>query len=104
MKKADIKLIICLIFEGIIDLLAVLLFSNSGKTVIITKDNKQIFSGSINENKKIDLGTNVIEIKNGEVEVTSAVCNNQICVNHKKISKSGEFIACVPNGILITVE
>lgn len=104
MKKADIKLIICLILAGIIATIAVLLFSGDGKKVIITKNNKQIFSGSLYENKKIDLGTNVIEIKNGMVEVTSAVCKNQICVKHKKISKSGEIIACVPNGILITVE
>lgn len=104
MKKADVKLIICLATVGIILLAVVLLCSKNGKTVVITQNNKQIYSGSLSENKVINLKTNVIEIKNGRVDVTWAVCKNQICVNHKAISKKGEQIACIPNKILITVE
>ena len=104
MKKADVKLIICLAVVGVIALAAVLLCSKNGKTVVITQNNKVIYSGSLNEDKVIDLKTNLIEIKNGTVEVKEAVCKNQICVNHKKISKKGEQIACIPNKILITVE
>ena len=104
MKKADVKLIICLAAVGVILLAAVLLCSKNGKTVVITQNNKQIYSGALSENKVIDLKTNVIEIKNGRVDVTWAVCKNQICVNHKTISKKGEQIACIPNKILITVE
>lgn len=104
MKKADLKLIICLLVAGLIALAAVLLCAKDGKTVVITQNNKVIYSGSLNEDKVIDLKTNVIEIKNGTVEVKEAVCKNQICVNHKKISKKGEQIACIPNKILITVE
>ena len=104
MKKADIKLIICLLAVGIIALAAVLLCSKSGKTVVITQNNKEVYCGSLFEDKVIDLKTNVIEIKNGKVNVKEAVCKNQICVNHKQISKKGELIACIPNKILITVE
>lgn len=104
MKKSDLKLIICLIIVGIIVLTAVLLCSDDGKKVVITKNNEQIFCGSLYEDKTIDLGTNVIVIKDGTVEVKKAVCKNQICVNHKKISQVGEQIACIPNKILITVE
>ena len=104
MKKADIKLIITLAVVGVIALAAVLLCAKNGKTVVITQNNKEIYSGSLNEDKVIDLDTNVIEIKNGKVEVKEAICKNQICVNHKKISKKGEQIACIPNKILITVE
>ncbi len=104
MKKTDIKLIICLLAVGIIALAVVLLCSKNGKTVVITQNNKEIYTGPLYQEKKIDLKTNVIEIKNGKVDVTSAVCKNQICVNHKQISKKGEQIACIPNKILITVE
>ena len=104
MKKADVKLIICLAAVGVVSLMAVLLCSKDGKTVVITQNNKEIYSASLNEDKVIDLETNVIEIKNGKVDVKESVCKNQICVNHKKISKKGEQIACIPNKILITVE
>ncbi len=104
MKKADIKLIICLVAVGIIALTTVLLFAKNGKTVVITQNNKQLYSLSLSEDKIIDLGTNIIEIKNGKVDVTEAKCKNQICVNHRKISKKGEQIVCIPNKIIITVE
>ena len=104
MKKADIKLIICLLAVGVISLAVVLLCSKNGKTVVITQNNKEIYRASINEDKVIDLETNVIEIKNGKVDVISAVCKNQICTKHKPIFKKGEQIACIPNKILITVE
>lgn len=104
MKKADVKLIICLAAVGVILLAVVLLCSKTGKTVVITQNNKQIYSGSLYEDKVIDLKTNIIEIKNGKVDVKEAVCKNQICVKHKQISKKGEQIACIPNKILITVE
>ncbi|MBO5211160.1 MAG: NusG domain II-containing protein [Clostridia bacterium] len=104
MKKADVKLIICLVAVGIIALMAVLLCSKNGKTVVITQNNKQLYSLSLSEDKIIDLGTNIIEIKNGKVEVISANCKNQICVKHKKISKKSEQIVCIPNKVIITVE
>ena len=104
MKKADLKLIICLALVGLGLLFAVLFFTKNGKKVVVTQNNKQVYSGPISENKIIDLGTNIIEIKNGKVEVTSAICKNQVCVKHKKIYKKGEQIACIPNKVIITVE
>ena len=81
-----------------------MLCPKEGKTVVVTQNNKEVYSGPLDEDKTIDLKTNVIEIKNGRVDVVSAECKNQICVNHKTISKKGEQIACIPNKILITVE
>ena len=92
---------LCLAVVGVIALAAVLLCSKNGKTVVITQNNKEIYRAYINEEKVIDLKTNVIEIKIGKVDVTSAVCKNQICVKHKQISKKGEQIACIPNKIFI---
>ncbi|MBO5089523.1 MAG: NusG domain II-containing protein [Clostridia bacterium] len=104
MKKADIKLIIVLAAVGVIALAAVLLCSQKGTRVVITQDKKQLFSGSLYYNQTLDLGTNVVEIKNGKVDVISADCENQICVDHPKISKKGQQIVCLPNKIVITIK
>ncbi|MBE6779994.1 MAG: NusG domain II-containing protein [Ruminococcaceae bacterium] len=104
MKKADKKLIIVLAAVGVIALAAVLLCSQKGTRVVITQDKKQLFSGSLYYNQTIELGTNVVEIKNGSVDVVSATCKNKVCVNHKKITKKGEQIVCLPNKIIITVK
>ncbi len=40
-------------------------------------------------------------IKNGRVKVLHSSCSNKICIKTGWISSSGEYIACVPNRILI---
>lgn len=104
MKKADVKLIIALVFVGITLLVAVLLFSQKGTTVVITKEKQQLYKGSLYYNQTVDLDTNTVEIKNGTVDVIAADCKNQVCVNHKKITKKGEQIVCLPNEIIITIK
>ena len=49
-------------------------------------------------------GYNVITVKDGEVMVTEADCRDQICVEHKKISKTGETIVCLPHKLVVTVQ
>ena len=78
--------------------------SSSGKSVTIKQHDELLYEVPLDEDKTITLESNTVEIKDGKVDVTNATCKNQVCVKHKKISKSGEIIACVPNGILITVE
>lgn len=76
----------------------------SGKTVTVKENNKTVYSGSLYENKMVKLAGNTVEIKNGKVRVSSADCKNQICVNHKPISKKGESIICLPTKVLAEVE
>ena len=49
-------------------------------------------------------GTNTLVIENGEAWVSKANCPDKICMGMGKISKNGEFIACLPNRVIIVVE
>ena len=49
-------------------------------------------------------GTNTLVIENGEAWVSEADCPDKICMGMGKISKNGEFIACLPNQVIIVVE
>ncbi len=49
-------------------------------------------------------GTNTLVIENGEAWVSEAQCPDKICMGMGKISKDGEFIACLPNEVIIVVE
>ena len=49
-------------------------------------------------------GTNILVVENGEAWVTEANCPDKICMAMGKISRNGEFIACLPNRLLIVVE
>ncbi len=50
-----------------------------------------------------DGGENVISISEGRVEVKSANCGNQVCVEHAPISQAGEQIVCLPHGLVVEV-
>lgn len=47
---------------------------------------------------------NILEIKNGEADITQASCPDRYCVNHRKISKNKESIICLPNKVIVTIE
>jgi len=49
------------------------------------------------------LGITEIEIKNGTVQVLSDPGPRKISVNHAPISASGEWIASLPNQVLLTI-
>ena len=101
LKKGDFIIILSVLLLALIS--SVLAFSQkSGKTVTVKENNKTVYSGSLYET--IRLAGNTVEIKNGKVRVSSADCKNQICVNHKPISKKGESIICLPNKVLAEVE
>ena len=50
------------------------------------------------------LGSNRIVVRGGEVFVESSPCANQICVKTGAASRPGQWIACLPNRVLVAVE
>ena len=78
-----------------------------GKGVEITVDGESQAFLPLDENDSLridtETGYNVITVKDGEVTVTEADCRDQICVEHKKIKKTGETIVCLPHKLVVTV-
>lgn len=103
MKKGDIVIISVVIIAIIISCFFVLT-GNTGTKVIISKNNDILYEVDLNDNKVIDLESNLIKIANGKVYMESANCHNQICVKHKPISKENETIVCLPNKVLIEIK
>lgn len=50
-----------------------------------------------------ELGTNVIEIDNGQVKIIDADCPDKICVKTYAISKAGESIICLPHKLVVRI-
>ncbi len=46
---------------------------------------------------------NVLVIENGEAFIKSANCRDKICVHHRKISKIGETIVCLPHKTVVEI-
>lgn len=80
---------------------------NGSKTLIITNGNDEwIYQMDKGQSVEIpgNLGKSVIVIEDGKAFFESSPCENKICVLSRKISKSGEWTACLPNGVIIRVE
>ena len=106
-KKGDtIIFFVAILFSGI----ALWFFAheNQGEKVIITVNGeKKIYS--LQEDQRIEIKEknghyNLIVIHSGEVSMLEADCPNQVCVKHKKISKNGEMIVCLPNEVFVQIE
>lgn len=104
LKKGD-KLVI--LFSVVLIALSVLFgfwVSDPGERVVIKKNNEIVFEGKLQTDAEIDIKSNKIIIKDGVVFVEKASCKNQICVKHKKISKRGESIVCLPNKVTVEIK
>lgn len=76
----------------------------SGKTVVIREQNRVIYKAELNKNNEFSLKGNTVIIKGNTAYMKNADCKNQICVKHNPISAVGETIACLPNGVTVTIE
>jgi len=48
-------------------------------------------------------GENTVCIKNGKVYVADATCPDRLCEKQGKISRRGETVVCLPNGLVVMV-
>ena len=79
--------------------------TGSGAVVTVrTADGDEIYPLSKDGVFSLNGGTNTLVIENGEAWVSEADCPDKICMGMGKISKNGEFIACLPNQVIIVVE
>lgn len=108
MKKGDIILIIIAVLALTAAVLFVFLRSKSGYCAVYD-DGKLLARYPMNKDDEIVIRTgdghyNILVIEDGEAYVSEADCPNQICVNARPVSKTGDSILCLPHKISIILE
>jgi hypothetical protein len=81
---------------------------NHGR-VVVTVDNEVYGEYALDQDRTEriefkDGSYNVLEIRDGEADMTEASCPDQICVEHQKINKTNQTIVCLPNKVIVTIE
>jgi hypothetical protein len=73
--------------------------------VVINGEVQNTYSLSQNIETEIKTtgGTNLLVIENGYAIIKDADCPDKICVEHRKISKTGETIVCLPHKLVIEI-
>ena len=80
--------------------------TGTGAQAVVTVDGKEIGRYPLKKNGTFPLngGTNILVVESGEAWVSEANCPDKVCMGMGKISRNGEFIACLPNRLLVVVE
>ncbi len=105
MKKNDWILAVVILLIAVVGLV---LYTNFGKQggefVIVTVDGEVYGTYSLQKDKKISINdTNVLVIEDGLADMTEGDCPDQICVEHKPVSKNKETIVCLPNKVVVEI-
>ena len=80
--------------------------TGSGAQAVVTVEGREVGRYPLSKNGTFPLngGTNILVVENGEAWVSEANCPDKVCMGMGKISRNGEFIACLPNRLLVVVE
>ena len=93
-RKADIILFcVLLLSAGISAALIFFRLSSPAGDAVITLNGSPYGTYSLDEDRRIE-----------SVRMESSDCHNQVCVNHKPISRSGESIICLPHKVVVQIE
>lgn len=108
MKKHDFILIAVILAVAAAVFCILHFTSSNGAYVTVQVDGKVTQTFSLSKDREYVIkspggGTNTLVIKDNKAYVSAANCKNQICVKHKKISKNGETIVCLPHKVVVSV-
>ena len=80
--------------------------TGDGARAVVTVDGQEIGRYPLSKSGTFPLngGSNILVVENGEAWVSDADCPDKVCMGMGRISRNGEFIACLPNRLLIVVE
>lgn len=75
---------------------------------LVVKTPEGRFLYPLNRNAELDfeggIGHTKVAIKDGQAWVTESACDNKNCIFMGKLSRPGDFAACLPNAVILTVE
>jgi hypothetical protein len=50
------------------------------------------------------LGATTISVKGGALEFTDSPCPHRLCIKKGRVSRVGDLVACLPNGVVARIE
>lgn len=105
MKRNDLILAAAVLVVAAAILALQFFRQDSGEHVVeISVDGELFGTYDLTDDRTIETGgTNRVVIEDGSAHMEWADCPDQICVNHRAISKNGESIICLPNQVVVTV-
>ncbi len=99
-----------LIFVSLLAVAAFSLFAYTGRgesaSVVIEASGKRwIYPLSADRKERVPgpLGDTVVVITAGQAYVEDSPCRDKICIQMGKISRPGQWVACLPNRVMVSI-
>ena len=102
-----------LVTAALVCLLGILLLGWSeprvpGRALLVRDPSGRVLQVGLAEARSLSVegldGETIIEIASGAARFVASPCPHKTCVARGAICRSGEWIACVPNGVFVTVK
>lgn len=105
MKRSDLILAGAVLAVAAVILAYQFFRQDSGEHLVeISVDGEHFGTYDLTDEQTIEIDdTNRVVIEDGAARMEWADCPDQICVNHRAVSKNGESIICLPNRVVITI-
>jgi hypothetical protein len=82
--------------------------AEAGKTLSIRSLNGEVLEADLGRPQIIDiegpLGTTRIAIEEGTARIIESPCPHKLCIKKGRVSRVGDWVACIPNGVVLSVE
>ena len=106
MKFNDLLLLLGILVIAFLGAIGVQILSvKEAERIQVSVDGQVFGVYSLHKDQEIKINdTNYLIIKDGVADMIEADCPDQICVNQKAISKTGETIVCLPNKVIVDVK
>jgi hypothetical protein len=79
-----------------------------GERVVVERDGRIIFTAPLSGDRTVSLpgplGETVLSVHDGRACIVSSPCPLKVCLGMGEVSRAGEMLACVPNGMLVRIE
>ncbi len=108
-RKNDILIALAFIGIALVGIVLLSLFRSEGDYAVVSIDGNETERYSLSEDTEKDIVTedgkiNRLVIEDGKAYISYADCPDKICVFHRKISKDGEIIVCLPHKLVVSIE
>jgi len=79
-----------------------------GDRVVVEQRGRVVFSAPLDIDRVValtgPLGETVLEIRDRQARILSSPCPRKVCIGMGRIARQGQFLACVPNELLVRIE
>lgn len=102
------RLLVALLLAATLASFALVGGAPEGARLVVERQGEIIFTAPLKTDREVrlsgQLGESLLVIKSGRVRFREAPCQNRVCIGMGEVSRSGELLACVPNGLLLRIE